>query len=132
MTVTAKGMHIVRLAFLSPAVTEFVLAALTLNRMIEVIDDSLVSRIQFSGVAFFCGILLLLGMRKPVERARILQPPAIVIGCIAAAFLLGFAKVVISIARMLLVMILSATKIWLCWAGLTYARDQGTRDSLKC
>ncbi|HSF96052.1 MAG TPA: hypothetical protein VLA52_13590 [Thermohalobaculum sp.] len=109
------------MAFLVPAVVDFAIAALTLYRMIGVVDDSLVARGQFAGAAFCWGLLLLLGLAKPVARAWILQPTAVVIGCIATAFAVGFVAGVFPIARMALVLVLCGTMIWLCWAGLKKA-----------
>ena len=54
-------MLILRMAFLVPAIVDFAIAALTLYRMIGVVDDSLVPRGQFAGAAFCWGLLLLLG-----------------------------------------------------------------------
>lgn len=109
------------MAFLAPAIADFVLAGLTAYRMIGVVDDSVVPRGQFAGVAFCWGVLLLAGMAKPVERAWILLPTAMVIGCIAAAFLIGFIAGTVEIARMTLVVVLCGTMIWLCWAGMKHA-----------
>ena len=114
-------MLVLRMAFLVPATADFALAILALYRMIGVVDDSLVPRGQFAGAAFCWGVLLLLGMRKPVARAWILQPTAVVIGCIATAFVVGFVAGVVPIARMALVLVLCGTMIWLCWAGLKKA-----------
>ena len=87
------------------------------------IDDSLVPRGQFAAAAFSWGILLLLGMRKPVERAWILQPTAIVIGCISLAVFVGFIAGVVPMAMLAIALVLCATMIWLCLAGLRIARD---------
>ncbi len=114
-------MHILRMAFLAPAIADFVLASLTAYRMIGVVDDSVVPRGQFAGVAFCWGVLLLVGMAKPVERAWILLPTAMVIGCIAAGYFLGFLTGTVSLARMTPVLVLCGTLIWLCWAGMKHA-----------
>ena len=112
-----------RLAYLTPAIADFVLAAMTLFRMRAVDDDSLVPRAQFAGAAACWGILLLLGMAKPVQRVWILWPTAIVIACVAAAFVLGYSADVVSLERMVFVVVLSGSMIWLCWSGVTVARD---------
>ena len=72
------------------------------------------------------GILLLFGLRKPVERAWILGPTALVIGCIGAAYVFAFAAGAVSAATMVLAVALSVALIWLCRAGLIYANlDSG-------
>ncbi len=116
-------MHIIRLAFLVPAIVDFVLAILTLYRMIGIADDSLVPRGQFASVAACWTLLLLMGLMKPVDRAWILGPTALVIGCIGVAFFFGFMAGTVSVARMVLVFVLCGTMIWLCWAGLKYASN---------
>ena len=114
-------MLVLRMAFLVPAVVDFALAILTLYRMIGVVDDSLVPRGQFAGAAFCWTVLLLVGRRKPVARAWILQPTAVLIGCIVTVFVVGFVAGVVSIARMALALVLGGAMIWLCWAGLKKA-----------
>ena len=120
-------MLILRSAFLAPAVADFALAFLTLFRMIGVTDDSLIPRGEFAGVAFCWAVLLLVGYKKPVERAWILGPTARVIGCIGAAFLLGFMVGVVSALRVAFVLMLCAALIWLCLAGLQRARNTLSR-----
>ncbi|NNF23611.1 MAG: hypothetical protein HKN63_02225 [Rhodobacteraceae bacterium] len=93
-------MHILRMAFLLPAIADFGLAASTIFEMLGILDDSLVPRGQFAGVALSWGVLLLVGLSNPVERAWVLGPTAFVIGCIAAGFLLGFYTGLLSIARL--------------------------------
>ena len=124
-------MLILRMAFLVPAMADFALAALTLYRMIGVVDDSLVPRGQLAGAAFCWGLLLLLGMGKPVARAWILRPTAIVSGCIAAASVVGLVAGVVPIARMALVLALCGAIIWLCWAGLKHASNHHGRKELE-
>lgn len=124
-------MHILRLAFLAPAIVDFVLAALTLYRMIGVVDDSLVPRGQFASAAACWTLLLLIGMAKPVERAWILLPTAILIGCIGVVFFLGFMAGTVSVARMVLVLVLCVTMIWLCWAGLKYVSNYQNGKELQ-
>jgi hypothetical protein len=116
-------MLLLRMAFLAPAIADFVIAILTLYRMDGVVDESLVPRGGFAGAAFCWTILLLLGMRKPVERAWILLPTALLIGCVAAAYLWGYVAGTVSVARMALVLGLNGTMIWLCWTGLRHARS---------
>ena len=116
-------MVVLRLAFLVPALADFILAVLTVYRMVGVTDDSLVPRGQFAAVVFSWGILLLLGMRKPVERAWILHPTAIVIGCIFLAVFVGFIAGIIPVAMLATALVLCAMMIWLCLAGLNNARD---------
>ncbi len=122
---------VLRLAFLAPAIADFVLSALTLYRMIGIVDDSLVPRGQFAAAAFCWTILLLLGMVKPVERAWILLPTAIIIGCIALAYLWGFVANVVPVATLALVWMLCGTMIWLCRAGLKHANDPRVRQELE-
>lgn len=116
-------MHMLRLAFLVPAIIDIVLAALTLYRMIGVVDDSLVPRGQFASAAACWALLLLMGMAKPVDRAWILLPTAILIGCIGVAVFLGFTTGTISAATMMLALVLCGTMIWLCRAGLKYVSN---------
>jgi hypothetical protein len=116
-------MVVLRLAFLIPALADFILAVLAVYRMVGVTDDSLVPRGQFAAVVFSWGILLFLGMRKPVERAWILQPTAIVIGCIFLAVFVGFIAGVVPLAMLAIALFLCATMIWLCLAGLKNAID---------
>ena len=124
-------MLILRMAFLAPALVDFVLASLTVYRMIGVVDESLVPRGQFAGAAFCWGLLLLLGLAKPVERAWILQPTAMVIGCIAVAVSLGFMAGIVSISRLAVVLMLCGTMIWLCWAGLRHAGECRDRKEFE-
>ena len=118
----ASGIHILRMAFLAPAIVDFVLAALTVHRMSGIVDDSLVPRGQFAGAAFCWAVLLLAGMARPVERAWILLPTAIVIGCIGTAYLLGFLAGTVETSRLVLILLSCAAMIWLCWTGLRQAR----------
>lgn len=115
-------MLVLRMAFLVPATVDLALAILTLYRMTGVVDDSLVPRGQFASAAFCWTVLLLLGMRKPVARAWILQPTAVLIGCIATVFVVGFMAGVVPIATLALILVLCGTMIWLCWAGLKNAK----------
>jgi hypothetical protein len=91
--------------------------------MVGVSDDSLVPRGQFAGAALSWGLLLLLGMRKPVERAWILQPTAVVIGCIFVAVFVGFTAGVVPMATLAVALVLCATMVWLCWVGSKYAKN---------
>ena len=116
-------MVVLRLAFLVPALADFILAVLAVFRMTGVTDESLVPRGQFAAVAFSWGILLLLGMRKPVERAWVLHPTAIVIGCIFLAVFVGFIAGVVPMAMLTIALVLCAMIIWLCLAGSRYAKD---------
>ncbi len=120
-------MMLLRMAFLAPAIVDFILAILTIYRMDGVVDDSLVPRGQFAATAFCWTILLLQGMRKPVQRAWILLPTALVIGCIGAAFLWGYMAGTVSVARLALAVGLSGTLIGLCLAGFKYARGHHHR-----
>ena len=125
-----RFMVVLRLAFLVPALADFILAVLTVHRMAGVTDDSLVPRGQVAAVAFSWGILLLLGMRKPVQRAWILQPTAIVIGCIFLAVFVGFIAGVVPMAMLAIALVLCVTMIWLCLAGSKIARDMSlTKES---
>ncbi len=124
-------MLILRMAFLVPAIADFALAFLTLYRMIGVVDDSIVPRGQLAGVAFCWGLLLLVGLAKPVERAWILQPTAIVIGCIAVALFWGFRVGIVPTTSMAFAFMLCGTMIWLCWVGLKYASDYQSRKELQ-
>ena len=62
-------MFYLRLAFLFPALADFVLAGLTLFRSVGIVDLSIVPRVQFAGVAFAWGVLLLVGLARPIARA---------------------------------------------------------------
>lgn len=121
-------MVVLRLAFLVPALADFILAVLAVFRMVGVTDESLVPRGQFAAVAFSWGLLLLLGMKKPVERAWILYPTAIVIGCIFLAVFVGFNAGVIPMAMLTIALVLCAMIIWLCLAGLKNARDMSLTE----
>jgi hypothetical protein len=124
-------MHMLRLAFLVPAIVDLALAVLTLYRMIGVVDDSLIPRGQFAGAAACWALLLLMGMSKPVARAWILLPTAILIGCIGVVFFLGFMAGTVSVARMVLALVLCGTMIWLCWAGLKYVSNYQNGKELE-
>ena len=124
-------MHILRMAFLAPAIADFVLAALTVYKMSDIVDDSLVPRGQFAGAAFCWGILLLAGMARPVERAWILLPTAIVIGCIGAANLLGFLEGTVETGRLVLILLLCVAMIWLCRMGLRQAQAYRSRAEFQ-
>ena len=115
-------MFLLRLAFIVPAVADFVLAGLTLNRMIGVTDASVLPRAQFVAVASCWGLLLLLGLIRPVERAWVLLPTAIVIAGIALAFTFAFMTGTVGAGRLSSVLFLAASTIWLCWAGLNFAK----------
>ena len=99
------------------------LAVLTVYRMGGIVDDSVVPRGQFAGVAFCWAILLLAGLARPVERAWILTPTALVIGCIAAAFVVGYIAGTVGFVRLTFVLFICAALIWLCRAGLKQAQD---------
>ncbi len=117
-------MRILWWAYLAPAIVDFALALLTLYRMIDVADDSVVPRSQLVAVTFSWAVMLLVGMRKPVERAWMLWPTALVIGCIGAAVVWGHLAGVVSTVRLVLVLALCAALIWLCLAGIKFARSQ--------
>ena len=112
-----------RLAFLAPAIADFALASLTFHRMLGIGDDSLVPRVQLAGVALCWGILLLYGMNRPVERVWILGPTAMVIGCIAAAYLVGFIAGTVGAGTLVFTQLICATMIWLCWTALRRVRN---------
>jgi hypothetical protein len=121
-------MIVLRLAFLTPALADFILAVLTVHRMAGVTDDSLVPRGQFAAAAFSWGILLLLGLRKPVERAWILKPTAIVIGCIFLAVFVGYIAGVVPMVVLAIALVLCATMIWLCLAGSKIASEMSSKQ----
>ena len=112
-------MLVLRMAFLLPALVDFVLSVLTLLRMGGVSDDSLLPRAQFAAVAFFWSLLLVVGLWKPVERSWILRPTALVIGGIGAAYLFAFWNGVIPLGTMALAVTLALALIALCWIGWT-------------
>ena len=113
-----------RLAYLAPAIADFALAAIALYGALGITDDSILPRLQFASVAFCWGLFLLMGLKQPIERAWILAPTALVIGCIGAAFLVSFATGAVSLPRLVIALTLCATLIWLCWAGRAYARTE--------
>ncbi|MDH3741305.1 MAG: hypothetical protein OER56_06860 [Hyphomicrobiales bacterium] len=116
-------MHTLRMAFLAPAIVDLMLACLVIYRMIGVADDSLVPRGQFAGAAASWGVLLLVGLARPVERAWILPPTALIIGCIGAAFVVGFMAGTVEAGRLVFVLLICAALIWLCWAGWSHANE---------
>jgi hypothetical protein len=112
------SMNLLRMAFLAPALADFYLASLTLWNMSGVVDDSLVPRGQFAAVAFCWGIFLLLGMAsRPVERAWILLPTALVIGLIGVAYANAYMAGAVEDGQMARVVVLVITFMWLCWRG---------------
>ncbi|NNE21494.1 MAG: hypothetical protein HKN11_02680 [Rhizobiales bacterium] len=125
-------MHSLRMAFLVPAIADFAIGCLAIYRMIGVADDSLVPRGQFAGVAICWGVLLLVGLARPVERAWILRPTALVIACIGAAFVMGFMAGTVEAGRLAFVLVVCSALIWLCWAGWRQASQcvaaQNARD----
>lgn len=115
-------MFMLRLAYVAPAIADFALTALTLHRMTGIQDASLVPRGEFAGAALCWGILLLFGLRNPVERAWILLPTLLVIICIGLVILAGFAAGVVPTDRVIAALVICIALIWLCWIGLKRAR----------
>ena len=121
-------MFTLRLAFLAPAIADFLLAFLALYGATGIVDDSLLPRLQFASAAFCWGILLLVGLAQPIQRAWILVPTALVIGGIGVAYFAAFATGNISLLRLLLAAVLCATMIWLCLAGAARASHHQIGD----
>ncbi|WP_420411425.1 hypothetical protein [Roseibium sp.] len=116
-------MTLLRMAFLLPALTDFGLAFLNLYRMIGITDASVVPRAQFAAVAFCWGLFLLMGLRRPIERAWILLPTTLVITLIAGGYIFGYSTGVIGPIRLAFVLIYSGTLVVLCLFGIRQARQ---------
>ncbi len=79
-----------RIAFILPALADFLLAGLTLVRTAGVDDESMVPRLQFAGVAFAWGVLLLFAMARPKDRAWVLLPTALAVAGVSLAICYGY------------------------------------------
>lgn len=114
-----------RLAYILPAVADFWLSASTLTGMKGVTDESLLPRGEFAAVAAFWALLLLFGLRRPVERAWVLLPTALVILGVGAAFLWAALAAAIPFWRTALAVPLALALSWLAFTEWNATR-QGT------
>ena len=109
-----------RLAFLLPALADFVLAGLTLFRSAGIADPSIVPRVQFAGVAFAWGVLLLVGLIRPVERAWILLPTMIAITGVLLGLVAGYTGGFVEAETMVFSVLLGGIMVGFGWLGLRF------------
>ncbi len=114
-----------RLAFLLPALADFWLSASTVAGMRGVVDESLLPRGQFAAVALAWGILLLAGLSRPVSRAWVLRPTALVIAGIGCAFLYAVVAGALPLWRAGVGVVVVVFLAWLC---LTAAREAARQE----
>ncbi len=115
-------MVILRIAFILPAAADFLLAALTLMRMAGVEDESIVPRLQFSGVAFAWGVLLLFALARPVERAWILVPTGLAVAGVLTAIAFGYFAGVVSDVSAILALMAGLVIFCFGYLGLRFSR----------
>jgi len=121
-------MTILRIAFILPALADFLLAGLTLTRAIGVEDDSIVPRLQFSGGAFAWGIMLLFALARPVDRAWVLIPTAIVVACVVIAVGVGYLMGVVGGVSAASAVFMGAAIFSFGFLGLRFANLRASQD----
>ena len=79
-----------------PGAADFLLSGLALLRAIGIADESIVPRLQFAGVAFAWGMLLLFALARPLERSWVLLPTWLVVAGVLIAIGIGYVTGVVS------------------------------------
>ena len=120
------AMLFLRLAFLLPALADFVLAGLTLFRSAGIADPSIVPRVQFAGVAFAWGVLLLVGLIRTVERAWILLPTMIAITGVLLGLVAGYTAGFVETETMVFSVLVGGIMVGCGWLGLRFAGSTKT------
>ena len=115
-------MTALRIAMVLPALADFLLAGLTLMRLAGIEDDSVVPRLQFAGVAFAWGVMLLFAFARPVERAWVLIPTALAVAGVSGAICIGYFANVVSAVSACSAVILALAIFVFIYKGLRYAR----------
>ena len=115
-------MTALRIAMVLPALADFLLAGLTLMRLAGIEDDSVVPRLQFAGVAFAWGVMLLFALARPVERAWVLIPTALAVAGVSGAICIGYFANVVSAVSASSAVILALAIFGFSYKGLRYAR----------
>ena len=120
-------MFLLRLAFILPALADFLLAVLALSGTSGIADPSILPRVQFAGVAFAWGCLLLVGLIRPIERAWILLPTMIAIAGVLMGFVVGYVAGDVRFERVTLNVVLGGIMIVLGWWGVRFAATAASR-----
>ncbi len=121
-------MTALRIAFFLPALADFLLAGLTLMRMAGVGDDSIVPRLQFAGVAFAWGIMLLFALARPVERAWVLLPTALAVAGVSVAICIGYFAGVVGLVSAIMAVTWALVIFAFGYLGLRYAHAVASGD----
>ena len=117
-------MNLLRLAFLLPALADFFLAAQTLHAYVGGAGDSAFLSLRFSGVAVAWGVLLLAGLRAPLQRAWILWPTMLAIAAICLAGGIGYLAGEYTLPRLIAALSAGTVLIALCLTALRFASTQ--------
>ncbi len=121
-------MLLLRLAFILPALADFLVAGLTLLRSVGIEDPSIVPRVQFGGVAFAWGVLLLIGLGRPIKRAWILWPTMIAIAGVVLGVATGYAAGAVGPVRLIFTVSLGTIMIGLAWWGFRFSQSVAPRS----
>ena len=116
-----------RIAFILPALADFLLAGTTLVRTAGVEDESIVPRLQFAGVAFAWGVLLLFAVARPVDRAWVLLPTALAVAGVSTAICYGYVVGAVGATSALLAATMAVFIFVFCYRGLRFI--EGTASS---
>jgi len=114
-------LNLLRAAFLAPAIGDFYLAADTLVDLFTGAITDTLPGLRFAGVALAWGVFLLLGLRRPVERAWILWPTILAVAFVSLSSLPGYLAGELPAARLALTLGLGAVVIALCLLGISMA-----------
>ena len=112
---------LLRAAYLVPAIGDFYLAANTLGDLFTGATTDVLPSLRFAGVAFAWGVLLLFGLWRPVERAWMLWPTALVIALVVLSGVPGYVAGEYTAALLALSLGLGVVVIALCLLGISYA-----------
>ena len=114
--------NIFRAAYLVPVIVDFYLSADTLADLFTGVTVDTLPSLRFASVAFAWGVLLLLGLRRPLDRAWILWPTILVVTLVSLSSVPGYGAGELPAARLALSLGLGAVIVALCLLGISYAR----------
>ncbi|MDJ0629822.1 MAG: hypothetical protein QNJ44_16305 [Rhodobacter sp.] len=118
-----------RIALILPALADFILAGLTLVRMAGVEDGSIVPRLQFAGVAFAWGVMLLFALARPVERAWALLPTVLAVACVSGAIVVGYFVGAASAGSALIAVVTALACFVFGYVGLRFAYGEASQPN---
>ena len=126
-------MKALRTAYLLPALADFYLAAITVLRTAGVNDASVVPRLQFAGVAFAWGVMLLLAMARPIDRAWVLWPTGLAVASVAGAICYGYWVGVVGLLPAMAAALTAIIIFAFGYAGLRFAyrADADTKPEVR-